>query len=240
MKRIIFILVWIPFILLAEKGSLLAIQAKDGKLDLRSRNFSKEGAIRLEGSWNFYPNQALSPNQIKSNILPKKTIKISQKWKEKFGYATYKLTILVDNIDSQYGLYILPIYSNYNLFINGELKKSIGTFGTKKEAAKPEWNSETVFFSTKSPEIEIVIQVSNFWHDSGGITHPIYFGTNDNITRSSIIKFITHSIFYLLIFPIGISQLFNIRKNNFGPFSKRCNCACTRVNKSSLTTGLDK
>ena len=97
------------------------------------------------------------------------------------GYATYRLIINVkdeaappeagagsESGSALYGLKILPMGTSYRLWINGELVAQNGMVGTEGQKASAQYLAQEVFFTSLQPEIELVLQISNFQHQKGG------------------------------------------------------------------------
>lgn len=181
-----------------------------------------DGNIPLNGEWEFYPGQLLEPIDFQSNMVdkpPTNYIQVPRQWNksledESWNYGTYRLLITNDQASHQniqYGMSTTTIFMSYKLYINGQLRVKSGEPATTIERYRPEIIPQITLFDSQSETIEIVLQVANFDHYTGGITSPIYFGYGQEILHSkyinvgiqmgtSIVLFVFFVVFSLLFF----------------------------------------
>ncbi len=215
MRYLSYILIILTFFLIADckfKTRKIAPKAIDGVLNLRSEsypsqisseaeikkdelewNFQEDGIIDLEGEWSFYWLRFLSPEDFKSDVLPKKSanILVPGSWngtdinKEIIGgegYATYRLIIPIE--ESQIGQ-TLGIKINYaatasKLWINGKKVSEDGKVGVSRKDMVPHYSNQVHTFIAENP-IEIIVHVSNFNHKKGGLWQNLFIGTEADI-----------------------------------------------------------
>jgi len=79
------------------------------------------------------------------------------------------------------GDWVSRILTSYNLWVNEELIAAAGMVGKSREAMTPQYLPQVAFFEAKQGKNEIVIQVSNFYHRSGGILESIFIGNEKKI-----------------------------------------------------------
>ncbi|MBK8395489.1 MAG: adenylate/guanylate cyclase domain-containing protein [Leptospiraceae bacterium] len=163
------------------------------KKDELEWNFQEDGIIDLEGEWSFYWLRFLSPEDFKSDVLPKKSanILVPGSWngtdinKEIIGgegYATYRLIIPIE--ESQIGQ-TLGIKINYaatasKLWINGKKVSEDGKVGVSRKDMVPHYSNQVHTFIAENP-IEIIVHVSNFNHKKGGLWQNLFIGTEADI-----------------------------------------------------------
>lgn len=203
----------IPF-LHACSGFQENLSVKNGVANLRSYSFDTKDLYSLNGGWEFYWQQAYSPQDFASSSQsPKKSIiQVPSVWHElpetdnqHTGYATYRLKILLPQNTPRLGMTFRQIATSGNIFINGKLIKKMGTFSIDKESAvaHPEIiNLE--FFPSKDNVVELVVQVSNydnFW--SSGLAEPVLIGNH------LAIKTAQDRLGSLELFFIGIFLIFS-------------------------------
>ncbi|EKQ58290.1 MULTISPECIES: ATP-binding protein [unclassified Clostridium] len=168
------------------------LQAEKGSIDLTSWNFEKDGVISLDGEWEFYWNQLLTEDDFKNgeSIKPDGYFRVPSVWTNyisnnaKFpeqGYATYRLKVKTDDLDSLKGLKILTTSTSYKLMVNEKIVAENGVVGITKETSVPEYRPQAVSFQNTSKEFDIIVQVSNFTYSRGGIWHSIYLGSDQGI-----------------------------------------------------------
>jgi signal transduction histidine kinase len=197
------------------------IRAKEGVLDLRNFNFSKDGLANLNGEWEFYWHSLYTPRSFDSaEIRPSTFSNVPAFWNELipgkkilepgFGYATYRLKVLLPPLNDKIALKILTISSAYKLFINGKEILNVGKVGTSKDAAIASYTPVILPVVPKNNQLNIIIQVSNFDYATGGIWDFIKVGTEQqvhsywlkNILWNFFIagSFTLIGIFYLVIY----------------------------------------
>ena len=57
----------------------------------------------------------------------------------------------------------------YELYLDNELLARKGIVDTNKKKATPGYGTNTIFFETDKPTINLILVVSNFHHRNGGI-----------------------------------------------------------------------
>ena len=77
---------------------------KNGVIDLRRWDFSKNGNIKLDGEWEFYWKELLSNDEFKNGNKPKTFIPVPGFWNAHihnnkkigdYGYGTYRVKVLL-------------------------------------------------------------------------------------------------------------------------------------------------
>ncbi len=165
--------------------------AQNGVLDLRSWNFEDGQTIELNGEWEFYPNELITPREGKDVFAEYhevgRTAFVPGSWEEylsdgvtTFGAGTYRLIIYLPK-DDRYGVKTNTIRYASHLFLNGE---HVGSSGVPtKEMDK--FVGDARFYAGLAPskenQIEVVFQVANFKYPTGGIIHAVDFGLAEDI-----------------------------------------------------------
>jgi hypothetical protein len=155
--------------------------ARNGVLDLRQWNFDEAGYVELNGEWDFYMSELLSPNEVQSNSVKRDFINFPSTWNEysksfpATGFATYHLSVILPEVVPM-AIEVPHFYSNYALWINGEQVSANGQVGKTAKESKAQWLPKTVNFDPKNDTLDIVIQASNFHHAKGGVREPIRIG----------------------------------------------------------------
>ncbi len=175
-----------------------------GVMDLRGWQFDKDGMVKLNGEWEFYWKSLYTPTDFERfDLTDKQYVQVPGYWNRMshreeiltgFGYATYRLTLLVDDQPQEMALRTMAQVTSSKLWINGELKSVNGDVANRVEEAKPFYRPRVDHFVPKGERIEIVLQVSNFFHHKGGVWGNIQLGTKEQIDRTvrtkSIIDFV--------------------------------------------------
>jgi hypothetical protein len=129
--------------------------AVKGVLDLRELKNSDHFIIKLNGEWEFYWKKMLRPHDfLSAGYKPDYYGKVPSYWTdyrsgsfktEKYGFATYHLTILFPKGFNKPLAIDLPVFdSSYDIFIDGKYYGGNGTPGKSADATKPEY--KTNFF----------------------------------------------------------------------------------------------
>lgn len=172
----------------------------NGVLDLSEWNFAK-GRTSLSGEWEFYWGNLYTYREFQSiNALQKQIVYVPKIWSSYrqdgkplpgFGYATYRLKIIVSDEEQMLSLQMNNIATAYKLFVNDTELVSSGTVGREYKSTVPEYRSSTVTFQAPAKEFFLVLQVSNFSYARGGIWYEIGMGTPkqiDDLNRMIIYK----------------------------------------------------
>ncbi len=202
-------------VLLAFSGvgeRLRAQSVEIGVINLSGNSF-KSKTYTLNGTWNFYPEQLLEPEQFDTLDLEPIPILVPGLWHKqadkrissaKFG--TYRMTFFLPD-ETIYALNINRIQSAYKLWVNGELITEQGKVSSQKETAKPFWSARNFTFDARFGENEIVLQVSNFHHKKSGIEQPLHIGKPEVLSEWA--WFITGTDVFLVgvLFIMGVYHL---------------------------------
>ena len=179
-------------------GSLLVIpyvgnesqtpRAIKGALDLSEFDFSSDVALPLNGEWEFYWNQLLTPEDFVGGSVHKPEltghVDVPHQWRgsvngvelKKYGCATYRLLVKVRSSNGTFGLKTGIIRMQNSLFVNGVLQGGSGRPSPDPTSAVLTENTPyTVFFVSRGDSIEIILQVADYVYN-GGIILPAYFG----------------------------------------------------------------
>ncbi len=158
-----------------------APRAQKGVLDLRTYSFAEQ--VALNGEWEFYWRQFLFPAQ---NVAkPDMLVDFPFKWNgfrlhgqelPSFGYATYRLRVLLPKKRPSISLAMPDVYSAYHLYINGKLSASNGKISTQPAGYVPHWQYRSVHLPITSDTLDLVLQIANFSHSKGGIKDPLMIG----------------------------------------------------------------
>jgi two-component system sensor histidine kinase ChiS len=168
--------------------------AVNGVLNTTSWNFKEKGILKLDGAWEFYWAHFYTPEDFIYNQASKPSFQsvpsIWNKYKLEDnklsgnGFATYRLRVLIKDKHPTYAMKIVDAATSYKVWIDGDLLAKAGTTGETKETMVPAYNSRVIEFKPKSESIEIIFQVSNFYHFKGGLWNFIEFGLARDIEES--------------------------------------------------------
>lgn len=115
-------------------------RAENGVIDLTGWDFAGDGAVKLDGVWEFYWKQLLTPDDFAGPARPRMTgyINVPGLWNgyqisdggqvrklSGDSYATYRLLVKTNNREDLLGLKILDFATSYRMWINGKLLASM-------------------------------------------------------------------------------------------------------------------
>lgn len=164
-------------------------------VDLSSTNLGTNHYV-LKGEVEFYPNQFLTPANIRNyRGSHKRYAPIPGMWNgfspDEFtnlssqGYGTYHWRMLLKNAaGNRYSFKMPVIHSAYNLYVNGEKITSVGVPAKLKSEYSPELFPGIISFDATSDTLDVVMQVSNYHTQSGGILGEIIFGEPKTLRAS--------------------------------------------------------
>ncbi|MEK8126888.1 ATP-binding protein [Paenibacillus filicis] len=226
----------IPFLLLAVLLLVLVLGGKQllytsagptaqaGVLDLRGWKWKQEPTVNLNGEWEFYWKQLWRPSEFwaAQGKLDPDYATVPGPWNGQIvagqaiggeGYATYRLRVLLSKQERELAVRVPTINTAYKLWINGRPIAVAGIVGTTAQLSKPQFMPMLSGTPSGQEELELVLQVSNFDHQKGGIRQPIELGFFDAVAREKELSvgFDTLVIGSLLIMGLYHIGLFTAR-----------------------------
>jgi class 3 adenylate cyclase len=222
--------------------------ARQGRIDLGGRDLKATVPIALDGEWEFYYNQLLSPADFAAHpgLQPDAFALVPGNWNglliagkkiDGQGFATYRLLVKNCRGNNVLGLRLLDASSAYRLWVNGEYIASNGIVSSNPALASPQFLPQVRPFYKKTDSLEIVVQVSNFFHDKGGLWKSIELGDfavvqseRDDMSMAELL--LAGAMFILFVYHIFI---FLLRKTEYASFWFALLCLDSTVR--SLFTG---
>ena len=222
MKQFIFLLVLFlfsncfPFISNLEMPTV-----KQGVLDISGWDFEEDASIPLNGDWEFYWNELISPNENPESLTKKRTgylrpgiiwegQEVNGRLLQGTGYATYKATIVFpeSSIGTLFGLKFSTTGGPaYKIFMNETLIGEFGKVGTSKDNMIPTRIADLVWFTVTKQRMDLILQISNFHHASGTFWYPPYLNTYKQISFQSKRKQAVDAFLFGSIFIMGFYHL---------------------------------
>lgn len=159
---------------------------KNGIADLRSHNFNER--TPLNGQWQFYWSQLLAPGE-NSPTAPV-LVDFPFKWQgyklngtklPAFGYATYRLRVILPKNHEALRISIPDVYSAYRFYINDSLVASNGVVTKSKKSFVPYWQYHAADVPNNTDTLRLTLQISNFVHSKGGVSKQLYIASRDVI-----------------------------------------------------------
>jgi len=205
-RRVIVLVFLIPFLIALIAGGLAwrahdrAPRARLGLLDLSSWQFKTNAPAPLSGEWDLYWNQLLEPGDLAEIASTERSyLRLPGDWRRQFyaekrlprdGYATLRLRVYLPLGADSLSLEIPHIQTAYRLWANGQLIAAAGQVGTGVESSVPHYRPKMVELGSPGQTLELVVQMSNYHHRSGGWMDPLLLRTDvDAIGRERTARF---------------------------------------------------
>lgn len=188
--------------------------AEGGVLDLRTYPNSRTEIIPLTGTWQFHWQRFIDPVRPPS---VGRVVTVPGNWQpftgdpllfpRQFGYASYRLRILLPQSGQIWALYLPPIRTAYRLYLNGKLLTEVGQ-PTADDSDQPASAVRLVSFTTSGPTADLILHVSNHNFSLGGVWAPLRLGSPDLLQKQLLLRIIFTIFISTLLFTIGLYHLF--------------------------------
>lgn len=200
-------------------ASTTAAIVRDGRADLRQWNPEVENIIDLEGQWEFYWSQLLTPDDFKNQKANNRTlIHVPGSWSRVAdypdkGFASYRLRVNLAAV-RELAMFIPSISSSTRVYIDDKLVHTAGRISTinDKRLYESGTREKYVIFTPSKAEFEIVVQAASYEMFIAGIGASVKLGTPDAIDRekdltAAIGIFVIGSLFIMGIYHLCLFAL---------------------------------
>ncbi|ACM19636.1 sensor histidine kinase, 7TMR-DISM_7TM domain-containing [Geotalea daltonii FRC-32] len=215
-------------------------QAHRGVLDLSTVQWPISTIIPLDGQWEFYWKQLLSPDDFHrvSPPAPSAHISLPDPWNNLFiqgenigprGYATYRLVVVLPGKgERELALKLADICSAYRLWANGKLIAEGGRIGKDAAGEIPNQSFRQPRLRVTGDYVELVLQVSNYHYYQAGVVNPIQIGPVEKVEAARFrqlggVLFCAGSLLIMGIYHIAI---FAFRRRDAAPLYFGVYCLC--------------
>lgn len=227
--RIVFITLFIAFMLFAISKMYSADSGivDKGKVDLSSVDFQQNELVALNGQWEFYWDQLLTPNDFRAvqPTIMDSLMEVPGTWDDgeagtkvypPHGVATYRLRLNYPSSLKDPALSIQNVASAYKLYANGRLIVEVGKVSDKLSGFKDGEESLILDLPKDTQELELVFQVANLNYARGGLREGPVFGSKQVLERQKMILLALQLFFIgsIFIFSIYYFLLFLLQTNN--------------------------
>lgn len=193
--------------------------AINGTIDLRQQSLS--AGIPLNGEWEFHWKAFLDPSL--THHQRGKMVDFPFRWTDEqkdgtkhpsFGYATYRVRVLLPPNSDSLSMKIPDTYSAYKLYINGKLVSSNGKISKTGEGFQPYWHPNLINIPSGKDTLQLTLHIANFSHQKGGIFQPIIIGEQMKLMQaahrtSSIDLLLTGCLLMAGVFFMGLYMVGN-------------------------------
>lgn len=190
---IITIIVLGSLLMLSQNRLPQSFYANKGYIDLSNYDFANEDCVSLSGEWEFYTNEFLSSDDIKTGNYTPYYVNVPSPWSNyiidgkpmpRKGYATYRILINIPDNNTLYGIRSTLIRTANTVYVNDQLIHKHGTPSITEDNSIPLSKPFVTFFPIKDDTVEIIIHASSYEYALGsGITNHIFFGSHNSISK---------------------------------------------------------
>lgn len=194
----------------SPEGSILSV--KNGVFDLRNWNPDRKNIIQLDGTWKFEPGINHPSDKLFSD-----SIQVPGAWNKSLhfhnlanglGTGTYEVKILLpENLNKTLALQFHDTSTAFRIFANGVEIYENGKLGLSREEMTPSYKHPIVLLGDISKEIDLRIEVSNFYHATGGLRKSIELGSVPSIIFSQRVNNAIDWVLFSASFLMGIYHL---------------------------------
>jgi len=199
------------------------VKNDNAEIDLTNVDFTTQN-IKLNGNWEFFWNELVSPEDLKNGIATdKRFIKVPGAWNNykldnkalpADGHATYRINLKFSksDIDKIFGIRVNDIGSAYKLWVNDKLILENGVVSENKEEYVPDVKTRIGSFIPLSTDTNIVMQIQNVNDKNGGMWNSATIGSFNNINdlRNKMIiydMFLFGATIVMAIYHLGLFLL---------------------------------
>lgn len=193
-----------------------------GSVQLTDQMLEKNQLVSLAGVWDFYPELFLSEYNPKYYSGDKRYVAVPGGWVNiadngnKFssnGFGTYHLKI-INKSDYQDLQIYLPssMIEAYTLYVDGVKKACVGKIGRSFTDSQPQYDSLIVDLPN-TEEMDILIQVSSYHFNIGGIRRSILLGASTSIQNIGKYNFIKDVLVVGILLGFFLYFSFNMIMN---------------------------
>ncbi len=161
-----------------------------GIMNLEAIDWQDTTLVKLDGQWEFYPQNLLTPADFATTTFPHDLVNVPGPWNSYMpaaengsGYATYRLIIHAPPVSHPLALKFSAPRTAHKLWINGRLLSQEGVVSESADTAVAHFHDKVIFLDSHGGRIELVMQVSNYLHNKGGPRRSITLGDRDTLER---------------------------------------------------------
>ncbi|QHT59376.1 response regulator [Paenibacillus lycopersici] len=162
------------------------LRVRNGIMDLSAWNDERNPIIRLDGEWEFYWNELLTPEDFRDKAPANAAyMKVPSRWNGKmadgrslpsYGYATYRVVLKNMPLSGVFALKKSNIRFSSAIFVNGHKLLEDGTPSGNAAEYRPGNRPQFGLFPLDKGDAEIIVQVANYDYINAGIPISLYFG----------------------------------------------------------------
>lgn len=186
----------IPLSVISNRDkSHASLQVHNGVMDLGAWNSEQDKIVKLDGEWEFYWDQLLTPDDFRKQSGTSVSgdisyIKVPSTWKGNIvdgmklpghGAATYRMVLTNLPFSGVFALKKTNIRFSSRIYVNGQELLEDGLPARIEKSYQSGNRPQIGVFPADDGEIEIVVQVANYDYINSGITVPLLFGKQSDL-----------------------------------------------------------
>nr|WKN38308.1 sensor histidine kinase [Tunicatimonas sp. TK19036] len=190
-------------------------QIEEGMLDLRQWAWEKDGSLSLDGAWQFYWGELISPQHSQSDTFVPSFTQVPGTWIQHTnsqgslpgtGYASYRLQVQLPADSIPLSLRVNTAATAMHIWVNGTSVYQAGQVGTSADQATASFHPAVISLPSSS-SLDIVIHISNYHYWKGGLWDTFVLGPSSIIMRHWIRDY---AITFFLIGSFIIMALYHL------------------------------
>ncbi|ADL50713.1 sensor histidine kinase [Clostridium cellulovorans] len=198
-------------------------KAINGKFELSDWDFQKEGAILLNGQWEFYWNKLLYPEDFNQSTVSHKNhiVAVPTSWRNyqiedkklpNEGYATYRLLVDLDYIPQDLAINTKAFISTCRIWVDNKEIFQTGVVSDNPNTSKDRFKPQLITIHPQNKQFYITVQISNFGCAYGGFVTGLELGNihllnNENNKQAYVDMFLFGSILIMGLYHITLYLL---------------------------------
>jgi signal transduction histidine kinase len=193
--------------------------AIQGKIDLSSWNFDKNGSTELKGEWEFYWDTLISPREINSVPLVNAPVfvKTPQHWQGSsvngiklpyYGKATYRIQIHLPDTKNVYALSLIQAISSYRIWVDTVLITEQGVIPESGRNFEAAYAPGVISFTPPQQTFTLIIQVACYVGNSGGLYSTLRIGKESDLFKERLRYLSLRMLVLSFILLVGLYQGF--------------------------------
>ncbi|WP_209452059.1 hybrid sensor histidine kinase/response regulator [Leptospira ryugenii] len=137
-----------------------------------------------------------------------------------FGYATYRLNVLLPDNRETLALSIPVLHTAYRLYVDGELVYENGIVSEYENIHKPSFHTKVIALRGVRKHLRLQIDISNYSHKIAGMKEVIHLGRIDNIYSEVSDVYVANWIIILFLSLLSLYHffLYILRNSERGSF----------------------
>lgn len=192
--------------------------AEQGKMNTAVWDIEQKPILRLDGEWEFYWNELLTPEdfEAESHMAPSGYIQVPSLWDSKtmqgkelpvFGCATYRLVLEDIPYRGMLGLKKNDTLASSKIYVNGKEIIFDGIPAKSREQFQFGNLPRLAFFEYDGGSLEILIQVANYEHWHSGLSASVELGSENAMRRQDQLEQLAGFAVITILFTIGFLHL---------------------------------